>query len=194
VEPFEHGVAYFGEEFASRYISNFIMVDRSTDGVPAAAFLADAERVPGGAGFAHRCAVTRDGRAGERFVPAFIDAGYAVERNRVMVHGWPPDSEPDLDVHEAGSTTCARSCSRSRREPNVPEGLTRTSTDQHGKFERSVVTRAIDEAHRAGTDRVLIVADADGWPKALYARLGFDAIGGSCVFTGRLRSTRRRRP
>lgn len=27
------------------------------------------------------------------------------------------------------------------------------------------------------------VADADDWPKALYARLGFDAIGGTYLFT-----------
>jgi GNAT superfamily N-acetyltransferase len=42
---------------------------------------------------------------------------------------------------------------------------------------RAVVLRAIEEAKAAGAQRVYIVADDDDWPKELYARLGFDALG-----------------
>ena len=36
---------------------------------------------------------------------------------------------------------------------------------------------ALDSARAAGCDLVFLEADADDWPKELYARLGFRAIG-----------------
>ncbi len=48
---------------------------------------------------------------------------------------------------------------------------------------RAVVRGAIAAAHAAGADLVWIVADADDWPQQLYAKLGFEAIGGSWQFT-----------
>ena len=48
---------------------------------------------------------------------------------------------------------------------------------------RSVILRAIDVARDEGARRVFIVADADDWPKELYARLGFDRIGWELGFT-----------
>jgi GNAT superfamily N-acetyltransferase len=42
---------------------------------------------------------------------------------------------------------------------------------------RAVVLRAVDEALAAGADLVFLHALDDDWPKALYARLGFDPIG-----------------
>jgi GNAT superfamily N-acetyltransferase len=43
---------------------------------------------------------------------------------------------------------------------------------------RAVVLRALEEAGAAGCDLVFLHAHADDWPKDLYARLGFDPIGG----------------
>jgi N-acetylglutamate synthase-like GNAT family acetyltransferase len=48
---------------------------------------------------------------------------------------------------------------------------------------RSIVLRAIEAARDAGAARVFIVADDEDWPKELYARLGFDAIGQERIFT-----------
>jgi GNAT superfamily N-acetyltransferase len=48
---------------------------------------------------------------------------------------------------------------------------------------RSVVTRAVAEARAGGADLILIEADLDDWPRALYLRLGFDEIGRSWSFT-----------
>jgi ribosomal protein S18 acetylase RimI-like enzyme len=42
---------------------------------------------------------------------------------------------------------------------------------------RSAVLAAVDAAREAGATRTYIVADGDDWPKQLYERLGFDAIG-----------------
>jgi ribosomal protein S18 acetylase RimI-like enzyme len=41
----------------------------------------------------------------------------------------------------------------------------------------AVVLRAVEEARRAGADLVFLVADDEDWPKELYRRLGFDAVG-----------------
>jgi GNAT superfamily N-acetyltransferase len=47
---------------------------------------------------------------------------------------------------------------------------------------RRLITRAIALAHEARHDLVFIEADDNGWPKQLYARLGFDPVGRIGVF------------
>jgi ribosomal protein S18 acetylase RimI-like enzyme len=47
---------------------------------------------------------------------------------------------------------------------------------------RAVVLHAAAEARRGGAELVFLVADEGDWPKELYARLGFDAIGVEHVF------------
>jgi ribosomal protein S18 acetylase RimI-like enzyme len=44
-------------------------------------------------------------------------------------------------------------------------------------YAKAVVSRAADAARAAGADFVFLVADANDWPKELYARLGFDVVG-----------------
>jgi GNAT superfamily N-acetyltransferase len=48
---------------------------------------------------------------------------------------------------------------------------------------RAVVTAAIEAARDAGADLVWLFADAKDWPRHLYAKLGFDAIGERWQFT-----------
>jgi GNAT superfamily N-acetyltransferase len=48
---------------------------------------------------------------------------------------------------------------------------------------RATVSAAIDAALEMDHDLVFIVADEDDWPKNLYGRLGFDAIGRAWAFT-----------
>lgn len=53
-----------------------------------------------------------------------------------------------------------------------------TKAEHRGRgYATAVVLRAIEEARRAGADLVFLVADDYDWPKQLYARLGFDAVG-----------------
>ena len=47
----------------------------------------------------------------------------------------------------------------------------------------AVVLRAVAEADRGGHDFVFLIADDDDWPKHLYERLGFDAVGRKWVFS-----------
>jgi len=44
-------------------------------------------------------------------------------------------------------------------------------------YASAVVLAAIEAARRDGADFVCLVADANDWPKELYARLGFDTVG-----------------
>jgi predicted GNAT family acetyltransferase len=56
-----------------------------------------------------------------------------------------------------------------------------TASEHRGKgYATAVVLRAAEEARRAGADLIFLVADDYDWPKELYARLGFDAVG--CVY------------
>jgi GNAT superfamily N-acetyltransferase len=47
----------------------------------------------------------------------------------------------------------------------------------------AVVLAAAERARSTGHDLVWLLADADDWPKALYARLGFTPIGAFTLFT-----------
>ena len=47
---------------------------------------------------------------------------------------------------------------------------------------RAVVLHAAEEARRSGAELVFLVADESDWPKELYARLGFEAVGVEHVF------------
>jgi GNAT superfamily N-acetyltransferase len=49
-------------------------------------------------------------------------------------------------------------------------------------YGRAVVAAAAGAAASEGAELVFIVADADDWPKALYARLGFATAGALGVF------------
>lgn len=44
-------------------------------------------------------------------------------------------------------------------------------------YASALVLRALDKAHQAGAAFVFLAADAEDWPRQLYERLGFDAIG-----------------
>jgi GNAT superfamily N-acetyltransferase len=44
-------------------------------------------------------------------------------------------------------------------------------------YASALVLRAVEEAHAGGHGFVFLIADVGDWPKGLYARLGFEAIG-----------------
>ena len=58
-----------------------------------------------------------------------------------------------------------------------------TVPEERGRgFARALVTRAVRLAREGGHELTFIVADDRGWPKHLYERLGFDAVGRSWSF------------
>ena len=49
-------------------------------------------------------------------------------------------------------------------------------------FGRAVLTRAVELVRERGYGFTFIVADDNDWPKLLYAKLGFDAVGRTWIF------------
>jgi predicted GNAT family acetyltransferase len=52
-------------------------------------------------------------------------------------------------------------------------------------YASALVLRAVEEALSAGHDLVFLTADAEDWPKDLYALLGFEQIGATWAFLRR---------
>ncbi len=50
-------------------------------------------------------------------------------------------------------------------------------------FARAVVLAAVDAAAAAGSDCTWLYADEEDWPKELYRKLGFDAVGRTVTWT-----------
>lgn len=57
------------------------------------------------------------------------------------------------------------------------ENVTTATPYRRRGLSKAVVTSAIAEARAAGGDFLFLIADADDWPKEMYARLGFEPIG-----------------
>ncbi len=143
IEPFEHGVAYLDEEYRERWNSNFLLVDRPLEGAGAESLIAAADGILGGAGYAHREVIVRDDLAGERFAPTFVQRGFTVERNVLMVHRREPDRAPGLPAEElpfAEVKPLLREIYR-RDTKMTSEETARRFTEQHGKNERVLGAR-----------------------------------------------------
>jgi ribosomal protein S18 acetylase RimI-like enzyme len=143
VEPFEHGTAFFDEEYRDRHNSNFLLAEGRLEGVAAEPLLAAADRLLGNAGYPHREVVVNDERAGERLTPAFAGHGYLVERNILMAHRRPPDRVSDLAAEELPFADVRPLLLEIyRREPySTSARIVHLFTDQHGKSERVIGAR-----------------------------------------------------
>lgn len=71
------------------------------------------------------------------------------------------------------------------RTAQVEDVITLASHRNRG-YASAVILHAVEAALVAGHDFVFLVADAEDWPKELYARLGFEAIGYTSAFQRRL--------
>ena len=100
--PFRYGTAVFTPELPLRYDSNLLYVDRLEPDTSAAELEAEAERVFGDAGLAHRALLFRDAAAGERLAPDF--SGWDVDRHIIMAQLRRPDQPIETTgVVEVGS-------------------------------------------------------------------------------------------
>jgi hypothetical protein len=101
IEPTAFGTAYLNLDFPLRYDSNFVWVERTPGGLEADALAADADRVLGEHGLAHRKLVVDD-EPGARLAPAFRTLGWSAERDVVMVLRREPEPRPAAGVRELG--------------------------------------------------------------------------------------------
>jgi GNAT superfamily N-acetyltransferase len=118
-EPFAYGTAYFNVDFPHHWDSNFLWAERSLDEVTADAFAAEAERVLGGAGLAHREVFTHDDAAGERLAPRFAELAWKPDHSVTMV------LHRDADRRAAGNI---RAVGFEEARPLIAEVIRRSET------------------------------------------------------------------
>jgi ribosomal protein S18 acetylase RimI-like enzyme len=97
VEPFAWGTVYLNADLPHRYSSNLLWVDLGVVPPGAGDLAAEADRVLGGRGMAHR-KVNVDGEAGRRLAPGFLELGWEVHRLLVMAQARRPDRAPIVAV------------------------------------------------------------------------------------------------
>jgi len=90
VVPFRRGRALINRRLKRVHDLNYLIVDR-VDGADVESLAAEADRIQGEAGIAHRRINVDNQAAADRFTPAFVAAGYKPERFVVMVRRRPPD-------------------------------------------------------------------------------------------------------
>jgi GNAT superfamily N-acetyltransferase len=101
-EPTAFGAAFLNLDYPLRYDSNFVWVDRPLRGVDADALAADADRVLGEHGLAHRKIYVDDDLHGSRLAAAFLDLGWSSERLLIMAQAREPEPRPAIPVRELG--------------------------------------------------------------------------------------------
>jgi ribosomal protein S18 acetylase RimI-like enzyme len=94
VVPFRWGRALINRRLKRVHDLNYLIVDR-VDGADVESLAAEADRIQGEAGIAHRRVNVDNQAAADRFAPAFVAAGYKPERFVVMVRRRPPDRPVD---------------------------------------------------------------------------------------------------
>jgi ribosomal protein S18 acetylase RimI-like enzyme len=228
VVPFRFGEALLTPSLPHVWDLNVLRV---LDANPSAEELAaEAERVLGGAGLAHRRVVADD----EALLPGFKELGWETNRFVFMAHrGGDTRKTAEIAVQEVerdallplrealvreapwgdndetvsqilAAQTRAAKAGRARhfvvlvdgegvsaaelysdgRTAQVEDVITLSSHRNRG-YATAVILHAVEAALAAGHDFVFLVADAEDWPKELYARLGFEAIGHTCAFQRR---------
>jgi ribosomal protein S18 acetylase RimI-like enzyme len=94
------GVAVIEPELPRRHDSNYLLAERVPIGAGAQDLAAEAERILGGAGLAHRAVFTFDEALGARLEPEFRELGWNVRRHIWMAQLRAPGREADLSIVE----------------------------------------------------------------------------------------------
>jgi ribosomal protein S18 acetylase RimI-like enzyme len=97
---------------------------------------------------------------------------------------WHAANARSFGVVEDGEVVSSAELFSDGRTAQVEEVQTLPSHRGRG-FAKQVVARAVAEALAASHEFIFLVADGDGWPKALYRRLGFEEIGSRFAFLRR---------
>ena len=96
--PFRFGTAYLHDEVPRVWSRNYLSLERDLESATPGLVSAEADRVLGEAGAAHRKIEVFDAEAGELLAPGLAKLGWQVECDVVMVARREPDREVDLSV------------------------------------------------------------------------------------------------
>jgi ribosomal protein S18 acetylase RimI-like enzyme len=94
------GVAVLEPELPRRHDSNYLLAERVPLGAGASDLAAEAERILGGAGLAHRAVFTFDAALGLKLEPEFRELGWNVRRHIWMAQLRAPERQADLSIVE----------------------------------------------------------------------------------------------
>lgn len=89
------GVGVLTPELPRRHDSNYVLIERAATAQEA---IAEANRILGGAGRAHRVILTFDEALAERLAPEFQALGWLVQRHVFMVQRRAPEKSVDLSI------------------------------------------------------------------------------------------------
>lgn len=159
-EPTAFGTAFLNLDFPLRYDSNFVWVEPPLRGVDADALAADADRVLGEHGLAHRKLYVDDDLHGGRLAAAFLDLGWSAERLLIMAQVREPEPRPEprppVYVAELGFAEARPFLELVlRRQPYADsEETVRQLTDIRAVYEREAGAR-------------FFVAEVDGQPASV---------------------------
>jgi ribosomal protein S18 acetylase RimI-like enzyme len=98
--PFLFGTGYLREELPSVWSRNYLSLERDLGRATAEQVNAEAERLLGEAGVAHRKLEVFDAEVGERLAPGLAELGWQVECDVVMVAAREQDRDVDLSSAE----------------------------------------------------------------------------------------------
>lgn len=222
-EAWTWGTGYFHDDYPTKWILNYLCLERRPDPAEVPLVVANAERAFEARGLAHR-KIHDDNPEGAHLVAGFEAAGWSVETLEVMqldgdIEARPGASVEEVDgaqirppthewyrqtlvVTEEQAANLTDSLAAVERAVHtryfavrVPSGIASwchlyqegevAQIEEVSTFERyrgrgyatATVLRAIHEARAAGASFIFLVADANDWPKDIYARLGFRPIG-----------------
>ncbi len=98
--PFRFGTAYLYPRLPRVWSRNYLVAETDLAEASAELLAAEADRILGGAGLAHRKVEVYDESAGARFDPGFRELGWDVQCDVVMVALRDPDHPVDLSMVE----------------------------------------------------------------------------------------------
>jgi ribosomal protein S18 acetylase RimI-like enzyme len=92
------GVAVLEPSLPLRHDSNYLLVERLPIGAGAQELAAEADRILGGAGLAHRAVFAFDGDLADKLEPQFRELGWNVRRHIWMAQLRSPERDPDFSL------------------------------------------------------------------------------------------------
>jgi hypothetical protein len=181
VEETPSGRAVFTDELPRRLDGNYLWVERRSEPEELVAEAEQHER---------RLIFVPDPELGDHLAPWFEREGWRVDRHVVMVQLRKPDREADLSVVKELREEDLRQARRqvlSGQPWATEEVLDHIFAAKHvigervrARFFGAIVDGEVvsySDLYQDGAEFVCLVADANDWPKELYRRLGFDAVG-----------------
>jgi N-acetylglutamate synthase-like GNAT family acetyltransferase len=143
VVPFPGGVAYLDDEFPIRYTANYLWVDEA-GAAPVEHWIAEADRILGGAGRAHRKVMFADPADSDRLAMGFIEQGFRQDKGILLMQREVPEREHAIDhIEEVGFAEVRPLLLEIQRRytTTATERENEQLVDHRGKMERVVGAR-----------------------------------------------------